>query len=308
MSTYIHFTEEEIERASHTDIEQLLRREGERLKRSGSEYEWHDGYGKVTVRGHKWYHQYEGKGGDAISFVQRYFNKTFPEAMEYLLGEERAVVPITKTEGRQKEKLPFELPPKHDNMRRVYAYLLNRRKIDKEILYAFIKEGMIYESADYHNAVFVGFDQNGKSVHAHKRSTASESTYRGNAVGVLAEYSFHWHGTSEKLYVFEAPIDMLSYITMHKDCWRSQSYAACCGVADMVLFQMMQDNPNIKNIYLCLDNDEGGYKATKRISKKLQERGIPYEILIPKTKDWNQDLIQAEEVEEESKCRTMLSC
>ena len=300
MSSYIHYTEEEIERAAHTDLVQLLRSEHEKLKRSGSEYEWRDGYGKVTVRGHKWYHQYEEKGGDAISFVQRYFNKTFPEAVAFLLGEDRAIVLVSKADKEQKEKRPLEMPPKNDNMRRVYAYLLNRRKIDREVLYTFVYAGMIYESADYHNIVFVGFDKDGRAAHAHKRSTASGSTYRGNAVGVAPEYSFHWHGTGENLYVFEAPIDMLSYITMHKDDWRTESYAACCGVADMVMFQMLKENPNIKKVFLCLDNDEGGFKATKRISEKLKEQGIPYEILMPARKDWNQDLTEPKEGEDES--------
>lgn len=300
MSKFIYYTEEEIEQASQVDLVALLRSQHEKLKKSGSEFEWRDGYAKVTVRGNEWYHQYEEVGGDAISFVQRFYNKTFPEAVEYLLGGNRAIVPITKSGKQQKEKAEFELPPKNDNMRRVYAYLLNRRMIDKEVLYAFVKAGMIYESADYHNVVFVGFNKAGNIVHAHKRSTGQNSTYKGNATGVMPEYSFHWHGTDENLYLFEAPIDMLSYITMHKDGWRKQSYAACCGVADMVMFQMMEDNPNIKKVYLCLDNDEGGLKAIKRISEKLKEQEIPYEILLPVQKDWNQDLTEPKECEEES--------
>ena len=51
---------------------------------------------------------------------------------------------------------------------------------------------------------------------------------------------------------------MLSYISMHKDGWQQHSYAAACGVSDRVLFQMMKDNPSIKTVCLCLDNDDGG--------------------------------------------------
>ena len=41
MSTkYIHFTEQEKEQARQIDIAELLRSQGEALKRSGSEYEW----------------------------------------------------------------------------------------------------------------------------------------------------------------------------------------------------------------------------------------------------------------------------
>ena len=128
---------------------------------------------------------------------------------------------------------------------------------------------MIYESADYHNVVFVGFDADGVPRHAHKRGTGSQSSYKGNIGGSLPEYSFHWHGQSERLYLFEAPIDLLSFISMNKDKWQQHSYAACCGVADHVLWQMMKDNPHIEKVYLCLDNDKPGQQAADRSIGKL---------------------------------------
>ena len=161
---------------------------------------------------------------------------------------------------------------------------------------------MIYESAEYHNAIFVGYDKNGKAVHAHKRGTGSESSYKGNVASGIPENSFHWTGKSDKLYLFEAPIDMLSFISMNKDGWRDHSYAACCGVADRVLFQMLSDNPNIKTVCLCLDNDEAGHKANKRISDKLFTQGFQTEILVPSHKDWNEDLLYPEESEDEDQC------
>ena len=304
MSTYIHFTEEQKEQARQTDLVELLRSQGEKLKPSGHEYEWRDGSAKVTVRGNLWFHQYEEVGGDAIDFVRRFYNKSYPEAMQYLLGgcSGRLVVspPIQK-----EPPPPFELPPKNDNMRRVYAYLLNKRGIDRDVLYAFVHAGMIYESAEYHNAIFVGFDKNGKAVHAHKRGTGSESSYKGNVASGIPENSFHWTGKSDKLYLFEAPIDMLSFISMNKDGWREHSYAACCGVADRVLFQMLSDNPNIKTVCLCLDNDEAGHKANKRISDKLFTQGIQTEILVPCHKDWNEDLLYPEESEDEDQCQEL---
>lgn len=302
MSTYIHFTDEQKEIARQTDIADLLRRQGETLKRSGSELEWHDGSQKVTVRGNLWFHQYDQEGGDAIDFVRRFYNKTYPEAMEYLLGGCGGSLTVSPLVQRKPPK-PFVLPEKNENMRRVFAYLLNRRGIDRDVLYAFTHKGMIYESADYHNAVFVGFDQNGIPRHAHKRGSGSESTYKGNQDGSLPEYSFHWHGTSDRLYLFEAPIDMLSFISMHNEGWRSHSYAAACGVSDQVLWQMIKDNPKIQKVYLCLDSDEPGQAATKRISDKLLTKGIQHEILVPIHKDWNEDLLHpAEEMEEETEC------
>ena len=291
MSQYIHFTEQQKTQARQTDIAELLRSQGETLKRSGSEYEWLDGGQKVTIRGNLWYHQYDQVGGDAIDFVRRFYNKLYPEAMEYLLGETGGT--LTVSPPVQKEEKNFVLPPKNDNMRRVFAYLLNRRGIDREVLYAFVHKGMIYESADYHNAVFVGFDPNGKPKHAHKRGTGSESSYKGNVSGSQPEYSFHWSGQSDTLYLFEAPIDMLSFISMQKEGWRQHSYAASCSVSDRVLFQTLKDNPNIRQVVLCLDSDEPGQTAAKRIADKLFVQGTASEILVPVHKDWNEDLLAA---------------
>lgn len=291
MSQYIHFTEQQKTQARQTDIAELLRSQGETLKRSGSESEWMDGGQKVTIRGNLWYHQYEQVGGDAVDFVRRFYNKSYPEAMEYLLGGSGGTLAVSPSV--QKEEKPFVLPPKNDNMRRVFAYLLNRRGIDREVLYAFVHKGMIYESADYHNAVFVGFDSNGKPKHAHKRGTGSESSYKGNVSGSHPEFSFHWSGQSDTLYLFEAPIDMLSFISMQKEGWRQHSYAASCSVSDRVLFQMLKDNPNIRQVVLCLDSDEPGQTAAKRIADKLFVQGTASEILVPVHKDWNEDLLAA---------------
>ena len=275
-----------------TDIAELLRSQGETLKRAGAEYEWRDGSQKVTIRGNLWFHQYEQIGGDAIDFVRRFYNKSYPEAMEYLLGGCSGTLTVSPPIGR-KPSTPFELPKPNHNMRRVFAYLLKHRGIDRDVLYAFTHKGMIYESADYHNAVFVGFDSDGVPRHAHKRGSGSESSYKGNQPGSDPRYSFHWHGRSEKIYLFEAPIDMLSFISMHKENWREHSYAASCGVSDQVLWQMMKDNPNIEMICLCRDNDEAGQTANKRTSDALFIKDIQHEILIPSHKDWNEDRLAA---------------
>ena len=88
---------------------------------------------------------------------------------------------------------------------------------------------------------------------------------------------------------------MLSFITMKGDGWQDHSYAACCGVGDKVLFQMLKDNPNIKKVFLCLDNDWAGRVAEYRIAEKLKENGVEFNIKIPKGKDWNEDLLTAKE-------------
>ena len=108
-------------------------------------------------------------------------------------------------------------------MWRVYGYLLQRRGIDKEVPDAFAYRNLVYECERYHNAVFVGTDKAGTVRHIHKRSTAAQGGFKGNAPGSSPEYSFHWHGGGDVLYLFEAPIDMLSFISLYKPAGKARA-------------------------------------------------------------------------------------
>lgn len=302
---YIHFTEEQKQQARETDIVNLLQSQGEQVKKSGSEYEWLYNSQKITIRDNLWFHQYERVGGDAIDFVRKFYNKSFQGAMEYLLGNRSCTTTHTQQEKKLKQTKEFIPPPKNDDMSRVFNYLTIKRGIDKEIIYSFVHEQMLYESKDYHSAIFLGFDKNGMPSHAHKRGIGADSTYKGNVSGSIPEYSFHRHGESKYLFLFEAPIDILSFISMHKNNWKKHSYAASCSVSDRVLFQCLKDNPNIKFVYLCFDNDNPGQEANKRIKNKLNELNIKSKILIPNHKDWNEDLIFSKESEVKKQCQTL---
>lgn len=293
MTEYLHFTPEEREQARQTDLAAFLRSRGEILKRSGSEWEWRDGTQKVTIRGNLWFHQYERVGGDAVDFVRKFYDLDYPQAVKFLLGHSDALIisaPILQAEKS------FCLPPPNSDFRRLYAYLVHTRGISPDIFYAFVGRKMLYESAAHHNAVFVGFAPSGTPRHAHKRGTGGG--YKGNVAASDPRYSFHWAGQSDRLYFFEAPVDLLSFLTLHPDHWQQHSYAAACGVSDAVLFQMLTDAPNLSTVYLCLDNDEAGQAANQRIAQKLSKQNIRTEILVPPRKDWNEALLHPHESEE----------
>ena len=296
MSEFIYFTPQEKETARNADIAEMLERQGERLKRSGSEYEWGEGSERVTIRGNLWYHQYEQKGGNAVSFVQKFMDKTYVEAMKFILGDGAGEVKRAEAKSEtEKEKKEFEPPELNEEPRRAYAYLNVRRGIPKEILVPFFRMKLIGETKKYGNAAFMGYDGKGNLKHVNLRGTQTNSTFKGNATGSSPEYSFHYVGKSEKLYLFEAPIDMLSFIAMKADGWQEHSYAACCGVGDKVLFQTLKDNPHIKNVVLCLDNDSAGRAAEEKIAEKLKKIGIGCATEIPQRKDWNEDLLTQKE-------------
>ena len=276
------YTQEQIGRANQVHLEQFLRSQGEELIKSGREYRWKN-HDSLTVKGNKWFRHSQSKGGYPIDFVMEFYNKTFPEAMQVLIGEEAIEINVELT-----PKAEFKLPPRCNSNERILKYLTEERKLPKDLVEEFIADGLIYEDAMHHNVVFVGKDINGIPRYAHCRGTADK--FRMDVAGSDKSYGFCYRGKGNELFVFEAPIDMLSYISMNPHEWQKNTYAASCSVADRVLFQCLKDNPNIKKVYLCFDNDEAGQTANKRISEKLNKINIKNETLIPKHKDWNEDL------------------
>ena len=303
MSTYIHFTEEQKQRAASVDLEEFLRCRGEKLLASGREKRLARDH-SVTIRGNEWYDHAEERGGHAVSFVQRFYHLSYPEAVTMLLGGELGTVYPSAEERVEEPPKPFVLPPANSNMRRVYAYLVKHRNIDRSVVAHFAREKLLYEDAKYHNAVFVGTDEEGVPRHAHKRSTNSYGkAFRLNVEGCNPRYSFHHMGTDESLYVFEAPIDMLSYITLHPEDWQRHSYVACCGTSIQPVAKMLERMPQIHTVLLCLDNDEAGHLANQRMMAQL-EADYTVERLVPENKDWNDDLTTVRE----QKCEVNTLC
>ena len=283
-------TKNDIENANMIDIASYLKTQGISTKRVGSAYEWESPTGKVSIKGNQWYSQYEMVGGYPINFVMKYFNLEFKDAVSSLLGNSYTLK-LDTYEVEEKKTKKFVIPKKNDSMSRVFLYLRDVRCIDERIINVFAKAGLLFEDTEFHNAIFVGKDAEGQIKHIHKRSTLKDSTFKGNAEASDPECSFNWRGKSNRLFVFEAPIDMLSYISMHKEGWRHHSYVALCSTAGIAALKLLKDNSNINTVYLCLDNDEAGTQGSKRIAEQIHSLG-EYDIwrLFPQNKDWNEDI------------------
>lgn len=307
--TYINITPQQKEQARATDIADFLRRKGESVKQEGQGYAWISGGEKVSIKGNFWYDQYTQEGGDAIDFARRFFDcNSFFEAIELLVGENAATIAKGQQKNEKSNK-QFALPCSHKNMYRVYAYLIHQRGIDRDVINAFIREHLLYEEADYHNCVFIGYDENGIPRHAHKRGTLSGSSFKCNESGSDPKYSFHRNGISDRLYVFEAPIDMMSYISMHKEGWQDHSYVALCSVAPHAALNMIKLYPNLKKVILGLDNDSAGNAACERIFGLIKRDHPEVEVYrhSPINKDFNEDLTAQREIKESevNECQTL---
>ncbi len=293
------FTEEQITRANNISIEQLLRSKDEPLKREGREFRWMRDK-SVTINGSKWFDHAAQTGGGAVSFVKRFYNMDFRQAMEYLLNGEQGKE-FVQAKPKEIKKQPFHLPEPNSDMRRVFAYLVKTRGIDADVVEHFAKAHTLYQSKDHHNAVFVGMDENGKPQHAHQKSTNTYGKgFRNTVAGSDGRYGFMHKGTSDTIYCFEAPIDMLSFITLNKENWKQHSYIAVSGTSDIPLFHFLKNNPHIENVCLCLDNDKTGHMRCEKISEQLKEQGYYPHPCFSELKDWNYDLLAARD----KRCQT----
>ncbi|MEG0941595.1 MAG: DUF3991 and toprim domain-containing protein [Oscillospiraceae bacterium] len=293
MAKYQGYTEEQLHRANTVDLETLLQRRGERLIRSGKDSRLTTDH-SITVRGNKWYDHATMKGGLAVSFLQYHWGLPFAEAVASLL-EMKEYTP--KENIYESKPVPLVLPPRNGNMHWLFAYLINERKLKREVIEAFVHEKLLYESREiakngreYHSAVFVGMDEHGTARHCHKKALGT-SRFCANAEGSNSEYSFHRTGDSEKLYVFEAPIDLMSYICFHFENWKEHSYVALCGLSEYAMLKILATHPNLTTVILCLDNDRAGIAAAERMRDRLQSLGFK-EVSYDRSelKDWNEDL------------------
>ena len=298
MGTYIHFTEEQKQRANAVDLVDFLEGQGEKLLRSGRERRLASDR-SITVRGNRWFDHETREGGLAIDFLQNYYGLSFQEAVTRLLGEQGEIIYKTADIKEQEERKPFVLPQKHSDMRRVFAYLIKQRHIDRDIISFFAREKILYESCElskdktkeYHNAVFVGIDENGIPRHAHKQGIYTKGKkFKGNIESSDPCYSFNYIGESNKLYVFEAPIDMLSFITMYQKDWKYDSYVSLCGVSEQAMLKLIEVNPHLNHVILCLDYDIAGIETSEKFYDILADRKISCDKLMPEYKDWNEDL------------------
>lgn len=284
-----HYTEQQISAANQLDIAAFLLSRGERLKRQGREYLWERC--QVWLNGNEWFSHYDNMGGHTVSFIMKYYDMDFQSAMSELLGE--SAIPYVPPKSKESEPKPFALPPRNQTMNQVYAYLMTHRFIDREIISYFAHERTLYEDANHHNAVFVGLDENGVPRHCHMRGTSIGDNFKLTVSWSDAKHSFHHIGNDDRLYVFEAPIDMMAYLTLNNSDWQKHSYVALCCVAEHAMLHQLKANPILRNVFLCLDNDAAGAKATERLKETLSVNGYSdISILKSKNKDWDEDLKQ----------------
>ena len=282
------YTQAQIDKANAVDLEKFLRAQGETLVRSGKEYRWkaHD---SLTVCGNKWFRHSQSKGGFPVDFVMEFYGKSFPEAVQMLTGEPGEVQP----EADPAPSPAFRLPLRNVTNANILNYLTQERKLSPSLVNFFIAAGDIYEDAAHHNVVFVGRDADGHPRYASSRGIREK--FRQDAAGAEKAFGFAHRGTDKQLLVFEAPIDLLSFIELFPKNWQQHNYLSLGGVSGKALQQFLSERPDVERVFLCLDADKAGEDACKRLAALLPDT-VSVTRIQPCMKDWNDALVHRAEI------------
>ena len=302
------FTAEELALAKSADLTAVAAALGYTVRRVGRYHTLKEMDSiRIYDRSHwfRWSRRYDGKdnGGSQIDFLRVFGGMDVKEAVFWLLdfmgyskGDTSLKQPLRhQVDVTAKKKLKeFILPERAGDNRYLYEYLQKGRGISKKVIDFFVTRGLIYESMPYHNIVFLGNDKDGITRFASMRGVFDKNgkCFKCDVEGNDKRFGFNVRNSENKeLLVFEAAIDLMSYVELTGDC--TCNLLALGMVADAPLETFLQENPQIEIIKFGLDNDAPGRKASEVLLEKYYGLGYEVEDISPpkQYKDYNEWLV-----------------
>ena len=281
---------EVITEAKRMDLLTYLREyePGELVKFSSNTYttRTHD---SLKISNGKWMWWSRGIGGkSALDYLIKVRGMDFVQAVQTIMENGSVSFPTCEN-IKSYENQPLLLPEKSPTADVVFDYLFGRG-IDYEIISYCLEQELIIESLPYHNAVFIGYDENKEPKYAAYRAT-NQSRIMGDCTGSKKQYSFRLTAENTgEVHLFECAIDLLSYATLMKlegKEWRQLNLVSLAGVyspkqkiedskVPVTLGRLLEKDKTIRRIVLHLDNDIAGRKATKALQTILSDK---YEVV-----------------------------
>lgn len=277
------------------------------------------------------YHGYmnfkTGETGNNIDYLMRFLGYRYQDAVLALIGESAET--ITSSSVHQKVCVPADghlslqqkeivLPePLEGPYRQMYAYM-KARMIPGDMIQDLIKRGVLYQSAQGCNMVFVTPQHDyceirGTNTYADRRCKHRQDCDNYNSgdhawctlmyeCGRYKPNPFHgcrrtrpdrfWYydsapGTAAKnIYVCEAAIDAVSLYVIHMAQGKADYsvYVSIGGAANQKPIDRLVRQCRDRTIILAVDNDDAG--------KECRERNENLDYILPTLKDWNEDLMK----------------
>ena len=79
--------------------------------------------------------------------------------------------------------------------------------------------------------------------------------FRQDITGSDKSYPFRYEGNGNQLFVFEAPIDLLSFICLYPQDWQTRSYLALGGVSGKALDRFLSERKDTQKEMCIRDRD-----------------------------------------------------
>lgn len=275
----------------------------------------------IKQENNQWYHHYtnEGRTQNSIDCLTLVCGRTFKQAVMELTGQDignnsvgtyhqEKVQTKPVPDKPQKEKPELIMPEHSQNMRRLFAYFCQTRKIPPTVVEEFVKADLLYQTDSVVHSKVNGVEQtfkNSNAVFVHRNNKSDIIGGEIQGLNSFKRYKGVASGTGESVfmfspvpapdnkihraYIFESAIDLMSF------------YAFCSDKNKMsgaVLISMAGLKPAIPKrlaaegvvVVSCVDNDDAGRKfesengffRTERVKELLDENNF---------KDWNELLV-----------------
>lgn len=252
-------------------------------------------------------------GGSQIDFLRVFGGMTVKDAVFWLLDFAGYVKPdetksqynvykekpelkhqIQQARSQKVEKKEFVLPEPAGDNSNLYQYLSSVRGLSDKVINYFLIKQLIYESRERHNVILKGNDKSGNTKFASMRGIQDYKgkPFKCDVAGNDKNYGFNvYNDDSTEVVVFEAAIDLMSYVDIFDDYETNKIALGMLGDAPLLTF--LREHPQITTIRFCLDNDNPGRFAAIELMEKYKQIG--YEVINSPApiqyKDYNEWLV-----------------
>lgn len=259
----------------------------------------------------------QGVGGNLFHFLKDYERYSPGEAVRVLKEMEPALTNHEHVLPKVHQVKKVYESYKHQGVRnpkRSIDYFINVRKLSPKLVHAMYKSGLVRELRNG-NAFFVWYNRKMKEVGGDEQGTlvnhdkfGKRGTKKKVAWGSKDDFGFHFSckfgNKPERLYVFESPIDALSFAQMHgHEYTGKQRFLSLngAGTKAKTIPAFIGEFGVPAELHVCLDTDKAGYKGVQKVKERydwLRSLDIPalekMKLVIDqpplKYKDWNEQL------------------
>ncbi|MFG6117218.1 toprim domain-containing protein [Halobacillus sp. MO56] len=288
-----HVSADQVEVARNVDLIDYLERKGEPLKKEGRYYR-HQVHDSLVIKDQLYaWNSRDEKGAGVINFAKMFYGMSFPEAV---LDLNEQGYKVKDNVQEQKPKEPYQYPSHYEvnDRKKAKDYLIHERKIHPKIVNWLDNKDLIAQDK-LGNVVFkwsqqgeiVGADRQGTSPMKDGRMFKGIDRNSHGSAGFTVDI-----GQPKSIYLFESPIDALSYWSIKKEKLQNSRLVSMSGLKRQTMIdeikRMGKEGHKVKQITFCTDNDKAGREFAIKYNR-LMTGGLTT-IHLPKGKDWNEHL------------------